>query len=200
MIYPAVGTRVAACRPTPPAPPLSREQARTYGLQFAALLQREIDAAARECPALPEPKQLLADLARGRAASVVTYGAALASLAATPGLSDRRLSRIYVRVLAWVASIRPTTPVCLGDAWEAETLAQASADVHQARAMQAIEKRDVVALDRAIAETSGHITAQQQLLTALERARRQVATLPSPVRRVVFTRAMAGTAAVPGAT
>lgn len=162
---------------------LSRRALRARGVEFEHLLRAELDAAAHAAPELPEPKQLHKDLARGRAASVVTYGAALASLAMSPGVSDARLMRLMLKLMAWVGSMRPRVKVSLMDAWQRETREQAEADVCQAMAVSAIERRDRAALARAIDETTDHIAAQQELLFAMQRAYREIEHMPA--RRIV---------------
>lgn len=187
MTYPLTVSRVAA--PDRTAVPslreaLSRRALRERGIEFEHLVRAELDAAAHAAPELPEPKQLHKDLARGRAASMVTYGAALASLAMDPAVSDARLMRLLLKLMAWVGSMRPRVRRSLVDAWATETREQAEADVSQAQALHAIERKDRAALSRAIDETTDHIAAQQELLFALQRAYREVQQA-APARRVV---------------
>lgn len=158
---------------------LSRRALRDRGVEFEHLLRTELDAAAHSARELPEPKQLHKDLARGRAASMVTYGAALASLAMSPDVSDARLMRFMLKLMAWVGSMRPRVKASLMEAWQTETREQAEADVCQAMAVSAIERKDRAALERAIDETTDHIAAQQELLFAMQRAHRELAKRPT---------------------
>lgn len=172
---------------------LSRPALRDRGMEFEHLLRSELDAAAHSAPQLPEPKQLHKDLARGRAMSMVQYGAALASLALDPRVSDARLMRLMLKLMAWVGSMRPRVKASLLDAWKVETREQAEADVCQADALSAIERKDRTALARAIDETVDHIAAQQELLFALQRAHRELSK--AVTHRVVVRPAMAAAGA-----
>lgn len=171
---------------------VSRRSLRARGVEFEQLVRSELDAAAHAARALPEPKQLHKDLARGRAASMVTYGAALASLALSPDVPDARLHRILLKLMAWVGSMRPRVRQSLLEAWQCETREQAEADVCQAHALSAIDRKDRAALARAIDETADHIAAQQQLLFAMQRAYREL--MEAPPRRVVVRPAFAAAA------
>jgi hypothetical protein len=186
---PFSGSRVAA--PVPHqierqqrTAPVSREQCRSLGTQFVEMLRGEIDEAAHGCAQLPEPKQMYKDIARGRDASAVTFGAALVGLALSPDMTDRRFAKLSLRLVSWLQALRPRTAPSLMSAWADETHAQASADVSQALAVTAIERRDRGALDAAIAETASHIAAMQQLLAAMQMARRSL-TAPVMTRVVV---------------
>jgi hypothetical protein len=186
MTYPCAVSRVAAPERTAPTrlvDALSRPALRERGIEFELLVRAELNAAAHSTPALPEPKQLHKDCARGRAMSMVQYGAALASLAMDPAVSDARLMRLMLKLMAWVGSMRPRVHASLLDVWSAETKEQAEADVAQAHALSAIERNDRGALARAIDETTDHIAQQHELLFALQRAYRQLA--PAPRRRLL---------------
>lgn len=172
---------------------LSRRALRDRGVEFEHLMRHELDAAAHSAREIPEPKQLHKDLARGRAASLVTYGAALASLAMSPDVSDARLMRILLKLMAWVGSMRPRVKRSLLDAWELETREQAEADVCQARALTAIQRKDRAALARAIDETTDHIAAQQELLFAMQRTYREWQQ-EAPVHRVIMRPALVAAA------
>lgn len=190
MGYHLAGSRVAAPERTVSTTlvdALSRRALRDRGVEFEHLVRRELDDAAHACTELPEPKQLHKDLARGRAASLVTYGAALASLAMSPNISDARLMRLFLKLMAWVGSMRPRVQRSLLEVWATETREQAEADVCQAAALSAIERKDRAALARAIDETTDHIAAQQELLFALKRADRELAQT-APPRRIVTVR------------
>ena len=179
MAYHFSGSRVAALDPhytetAQRTTRVTREQCRALGEQFAVMMRREIDEAAHSCAELPEPKQLYKDLARGRDASAITFGAALVGLAISPTMTDRRFARFTLRVSSWLQSLRPRAVTTVMNAWMHELHAQATADISQAIAVTALERRDRGALDTAIAETASHIAAQQELLTALQRARRNL--------------------------
>lgn len=166
---------------------LSRRELRARGVEFELLLRSELDEAVHASLEIPEPKQLHKDILRGRAFSTVQYGAALASLALSPNVSDARLQRLLLKIMAWVGAMRPRVKRSLTDVWMQETREQAEADVCQANALHAIERGDRVALARAIDETVDHIAAQQELLFALQRAHREVQQA-APPRRVTTVR------------
>lgn len=197
MSYPLTVSRVAALERTHPTSlvdALSRRALRDRGIEFEHLVRSELDAAAHAAPELPEPKQLHKDLARGRAASMVTYGAALASLAMDPHVSDARLMRLMLKLMAWVGSMRPRVKRSLLEAWSDETHEQAEADVAQAHALSALERKDRCAIARAIDETVDHIAKQHELLFALQRAYRELQKA-APARRVVVRPALAAAVA-----
>ncbi len=166
-----------------------RERFRSIGREFDLMLRTEVTAMASRCPEVPAPRQLFYDVApdRARPASMAAMGQAIAALAADPELPDLELMRFAEHVIAFMLSLRPMPEISLANCWERETRIQASADIAQARALRALETKDLAALDAAISESSAHL-AEQQLLTArLIAARRQVNAQPRTAFRVVNT-------------
>jgi hypothetical protein len=146
------------------------------GQEFDDFLRRSVHRMAHQCEQVPAPSQLFYDIApeRGRAASMRTIGAALAALAKCPTLPRGALVAFGNQLLAWFLSLQPMAAEAMMATWEEETKAQARADVAQARALHALETRDLAAIDGAIEETSQHLTETQRLLARLVAGRRTV--------------------------
>lgn len=146
------------------------------GVEFDAFLRRELRLVAHSGAQVPAPRQLFYDLSREehRPLSMARVGQALQAMALSPFIADRAFFGFVEHVAAWMRSLRPGTAVSLQVRWEQETLAQAEADVSQAKALRALELQDIAALDAAIAETSEHVSEQQRLLASYVAARRAV--------------------------
>ncbi len=149
------------------------------GEEFDAFWRREIREISHSGAQVPAPRQLFYDIGREedrRPLSMGRVGQAIQALAASPLISDSTFDAFAEHVAAWIRSLRPNTADSLVARWELETRAQADADIAQAKALRAIETKDVAALDAAIAETSEHLTEGQRLLAQLIAARRIVLT------------------------
>lgn len=144
------------------------------GVEFDAFLRRELKLLAHSGEQVPAPRQLFYDLSREeqRPLSMARVGQALQAIALSPLISDGRFFALAEHVAGWIRSLRPGVCTSLQARWEQETLAQADADVSQAKAISAIDRRDIAALDAAIAETSEHLGEQQRLLASYITARR----------------------------
>ncbi len=191
MTYPATVARVAALAPqridgARRLAPLTRDECRTIGAQFVAFVREEIGEAARSCAEIPEPKQLVKDVKRGRDASDETIASALVALALCPTMTDRKFARFTRRVSSWLDGLRPRSAPSLMNAWAQATQLQATGDVTQALAVTAIERGDRAALDTAIAATAAHIAAESHLLAAMQRARIEMTASPM-MSRIVAT-------------
>lgn len=166
--YPQTDALVAATCPTtsprPRADRITAERAalREHGAVFALLLQQEITSCARAA-GTNEGGDLLKDLGRGRCASIVQYGAALAALARDPQLSRVRRRRILGAITAWMDSLAPEVRPSFYDALTHEAVQQAEADVATMRMVIAWETNDRTVMRAALDEITDHIASLEQL-------------------------------------
>jgi hypothetical protein len=163
-----------------PAKEPSRETFRRFGQLFVQRLDSLIDEVAHRYRPIPGG-QLTKDLLRGHAASMETYGAALAAIAFR---SPAACAEIFVSLAAWLHIVRPMPEGRLKCAALRESKEQGEADVAIWGAVDAVERKDPAALDRAIIETREHVVALQELLAVLEQERAKLFT-PKPKYRVV---------------
>lgn len=158
--------------------PSARRALYALGTELEQLLVHDIDRVVHtETKHVPAPRQLFYDLLRqdGRTpVTVAAVGAALSAIARTPAIADRVLVTITEHFGAWLLSHRDATPGCLTTHWASETEAQAEADVAQARALTALERRDLAAIEAAIDETTQHIAESQRLAARLIATRRAI--------------------------
>lgn len=169
--------------------PSARRQLRALGEELELMLVHEVDRVVHtETKHVPAPRQLYYDMLRtdGRTpVTVANLGAALAGLSRTPAIADHVLSTIGALVTAWLFSHRQTADGCLSDHWAHETRAQADADVAQARALTALERRDLPAIEAAIEETTQHIAELQRFAARLIATRREIVSARRESLRVV---------------
>lgn len=149
-----------------------RELYRSRGAELDALLRNEVVSLSEQCTVIPEPAQLIKDIKRGRGASMIAIGAALAAIAESPTLPERRLHVTAVRLAGWLGSLQPSGAENLESASARETLLQAHTDISQYGAIIGLRRGDVVAIDRAIGDLTSEIDAKYVLLAQLEHARR----------------------------
>lgn len=151
-----------------------RSQCEAAGEEFEKLLREQLTHLAGQCDQTPYPRQDFYDAAptRSRPLSMRKVGAMLASVARTPSLPSDALAAFGAHFSAWLLSLVPTRADSLMLTWESETKAQADADIAQARALAAIARQDVPAIEAAIDETAQHLAAMQRLLVHLTTARR----------------------------
>jgi hypothetical protein len=146
------------------------------GEEFDAFWRREIREISHSGPQVPAPRQLFYDIGRDedrRPLSMGRVGQAIQALADSPLITDRVFHAFAEHVAAWIRSLRAGSADCLMARWEQETLAQADADVAQAKALRAVETHDVPALDAAIAETAEQLAELQRYFASLIAHRRR---------------------------
>lgn len=177
MRYHDTSARVAA-PPTSRAPasvPLSpaerRQQLRAEGSAFETMLREDLCAIADNLPCSPQPRMMLADLRRGRAASLTTVGAVIVLLAERPECATA-LDALADRLAAWIRSHTRNEPTCLHDAWRDETQRQGVADVALA---ELFTSPSLASVDRATAATAEHIAVSRDVLEQLKAKRRRLA-------------------------
>lgn len=153
-----------------------RQQCEAGGDEFEEILREEITKLAHACKVMPWPQASFLDAQpqRHRPLSLKKFGTLIVALAKDPSLPGELLPAFGNRLLAWICSLQPRQGESLAAIWEAETRAQADADVAQARALRAIETRDLAAVESAIDETTQNLTHTQRLLLRLTTARREI--------------------------
>ena len=146
------------------------------GEEFDRFLRLAITRVAQRADRIPAPETMFYELARDepRSFSMARIGHALQALAASPLVHDRDFFALAESVAGYIRGLRPGGDRSLHEQWADETQAQADADVVQAKALGAVERRDVAALDAAIAETTEHLGEQQRLLAGLVAGKRRV--------------------------
>lgn len=153
-----------------------RAALRARGEEFDQHCRALIRTVAHSGQQVPAPRQFFYDLGRvdDRPASIASIGMAFAALAQSRWISDSDFYATAEAVATWIRSLRPVTTESLACCWERETRAQAEADVAQARALRALETRDLPALDAAISETADHSSEVHRILDLLMATRRDV--------------------------
>ncbi len=176
------GVTVAAVYPTNKP---TRAELRAHGERFADRIYALIYEIAHRHRPMPGG-QLTRDLFReGRGASLATYGAVLAALAIE---CPSEVALIFVSLSAWLHAVRPLPPGAFRDAVMSESKEDGEQNVAAWAAADAVERRDVPALERLAKETAEHIVAAQHLLTVVEHEiakLRPARATSSPVRRVI---------------
>lgn len=129
-----------------------------------------------------QPRQLVADVLKGRPASECTlFAAVLVTVRqAPPDAILRFAQQLFARLL----QERPSQPQASATAWPAlvkESESQGPADTDQLRAMRALQLGDRVGLDRAIATSTAHLWSIMDVITILHAERER----PVSVRRAV---------------
>ncbi|GLC25043.1 hypothetical protein [Roseisolibacter agri] len=170
-VAPAGAHRLSG-RSEPPAPTLVSTLTRRAliaraGRELAAEFGMELPRIVRTLPAFPEPRMLFSDAQR-RPLTMYTLGQGLAA-AALAGAPLEHVLEPGLRLVSWTRTLYGADPVPLADTWAHAARESAESTIASGAVLGA--RLDLGVIDRAIAEATEAIAANEQLLTQLRVAR-----------------------------